>query len=54
MDANFIETNPGPVKAALALMGRLHNSLRLPLVPVADATREALRAGLRQAGVSNV
>jgi 4-hydroxy-tetrahydrodipicolinate synthase len=54
MDANFIETNPGPVKAALALMGRLHNSLRLPLVPVADATREALRTGLRQAGVSNV
>lgn len=54
MDANFIETNPGPVKAALALMGRLHNSLRLPLVPVADTTREALRTGLRQAGVSNV
>ncbi|HYL31316.1 MAG TPA: 4-hydroxy-tetrahydrodipicolinate synthase [Gemmatimonadales bacterium] len=54
MDANFIETNPGPVKAALALMGRLHDSLRLPLVPVADATRDALRAGLRQAGVSNV
>ncbi len=54
MDANFVETNPGPVKAALALMGRVRNSLRLPLVPVADATQEALRAGLRQAGVSNV
>ena len=54
MDANFIETNPGPVKAALALMGRIQNSLRLPLVPVTDATREALRAGLRQAGVSSV
>ena len=54
IDANFIETNPGPVKAALALMGRVHNSLRLPLVPVTDTTREALRAGLRQAGVSDV
>lgn len=54
MDANFVETNPGPVKAALALMGRVRNSLRLPLVPVADATQEALRVGLRQAGVSNV
>jgi 4-hydroxy-tetrahydrodipicolinate synthase len=54
IDANFIETNPGPVKAALALMGRIRNSLRLPLVPVTDATREALRVGLRQAGVTNV
>jgi 4-hydroxy-tetrahydrodipicolinate synthase len=54
MDANFIETNPGPVKAALALMGRIRNSLRLPLVPVGDSTTEVLRAALRQAGVSNV
>lgn len=54
MDANFVETNPGPVKAALALMGRIQNLLRLPLVPVTDATREAIRAGLRQAGVSSV
>jgi 4-hydroxy-tetrahydrodipicolinate synthase len=54
MDANFLETNPAPVKAALALMGRIENVLRLPLVPVGEPTREALRAGLRQAGVSNV
>lgn len=54
MDANFIETNPGPVKAALALMGRIHNSLRLPLVPVGDGTTQVLRAALRQAGVPNV
>jgi len=54
MDANFIETNPAPVKAALALMGRIENVLRLPLVPVTEATREALRAGLRNAGVANV
>ena len=54
MDANFVETNPGPVKAALALMGRIGNVLRLPLVPVTDATRETLRAGLRCAGVADV
>jgi 4-hydroxy-tetrahydrodipicolinate synthase len=54
IDANFVETNPAPVKAALALMGRTTNTLRLPLVPVTDATRELLRAGLRAAGVSNV
>lgn len=54
IDANFVETNPAPVKAALALMGRMENALRLPLVPVTDTTREALRAGLRQAGVANV
>jgi 4-hydroxy-tetrahydrodipicolinate synthase len=54
IDANFVETNPAPVKAALELMGKIKNSLRLPLVPVTDATRETLRAGLRQAGVANV
>jgi len=54
IDANFVETNPAPVKAALALMGRIENALRLPLVPVTEATREALRGGLRQAGVANV
>lgn len=54
IDANFVETNPGPVKAALALMGRIGNVLRLPLVPVTDATRETLRAGLRRAGVADV
>jgi dihydrodipicolinate synthase/N-acetylneuraminate lyase len=35
-------------------MGRITNALRLPLVPVTEATRELLRAGLRAAGVSNV
>lgn len=54
MDANFLETNPAPVKAALALMGRIHNALRLPLVPVTDATCLALRDALRQVGVENV
>jgi 4-hydroxy-tetrahydrodipicolinate synthase len=51
MDANFLETNPAPVKAALHCMGRIANVLRLPLVPVSEATTAALRTALRQAGV---
>ena len=54
MDANFLETNPAPVKAALHLMGRIQNVLRLPLLPVSEATRSALRIGLQSAGVSDV
>jgi 4-hydroxy-tetrahydrodipicolinate synthase len=50
MDANFLETNPSPVKAGLALLGRIADVLRLPLVSVTEATREALRAALRTAG----
>jgi 4-hydroxy-tetrahydrodipicolinate synthase len=51
IDANFVETNPAPVKSALQAMGRIENVLRLPLVPVADTTRKALLAALRRAGV---
>jgi len=54
MDANFLETNPAPVKAALHLMGRIQNVLRLPLVPVGESTGTALRAALKGAGVADV
>ena len=54
MDANFLETNPAPVKAALHLMGRIHNVLRLPLLPVSEVTCAELRASLRSAGVPGV
>ena len=40
--ALFVETNPIPVKAAMALQGMIGPELRLPLVPASDATREAL------------
>lgn len=43
MRVNFIETSPGPVKAALAMMGRIKEVYRLPLVPVKQETREKLR-----------
>lgn len=54
MDANFLETNPAPVKAALHLMGRIQNVLRLPLLPVSESTAAALRTALRGAGVADV
>jgi len=46
MKANFIETSPGPVKAALAMMGKIKEVYRLPMVPVKPETKEKLRAVL--------
>jgi 4-hydroxy-tetrahydrodipicolinate synthase len=43
----FVETNPIPVKAALAMMGRMADELRPPLYPLAEPHREKLRATLR-------
>ena len=51
MEANFIESNPGPVKAALALMGLLEEHFRLPLVPVQEQTRARVRAVLGALGL---
>jgi len=50
MRAAFIESNPLPVKAALSLMGRMQNVLRLPLVPLASSHAEAVRSALVHAG----
>jgi 4-hydroxy-tetrahydrodipicolinate synthase len=47
----FIETNPGPVKAALAMMGMMRDEFRLPLVPISDANRDKLRKTLQAVGV---
>ncbi len=47
----FIETNPIPVKAALAMMGLMAEEYRLPLVPMATANREKLRKTLKVCGV---
>lgn len=46
MKANFIETSPGPVKAALAMMGKIEETYRLPMVPVTPETKEKLRTVL--------
>ena len=42
MQGNFIESSPGPVKAVLAMMGRIEEIYRLPLVPVKKETRAKL------------
>lgn len=51
MNANFVETNPIPVKTALELMGRMPARFRLPLVPMSDRHRQVLRAALEAAGL---
>lgn len=48
--AAFVESNPIPAKAALALMGRISNVLRLPLVPLAEKFEPTVRAALISAG----
>lgn len=48
MTVNFVESNPVPVKAGMALLGLCEENYRLPLCPPKDATREALRGALRE------
>ncbi len=47
MKVNFVETSPIPVKAALAMMGRIKEVYRLPLVKISDGARLKLAAVLR-------
>jgi 4-hydroxy-tetrahydrodipicolinate synthase len=47
----FIETNPVPVKAALAMLGMMEEEFRLPLVQMSAANREKLRKTLKLCGV---
>ncbi|HET7287697.1 MAG TPA: 4-hydroxy-tetrahydrodipicolinate synthase [Pyrinomonadaceae bacterium] len=51
LEGNFIESSPGPVKAAMALMGLLEENLRLPLVPVQEKTRNRMREILIEVGL---
>jgi len=51
MQANFIESNPGPVKAALAMMGRIEEVYRLPLVPMKKENRAKLETVLANLGM---
>ncbi|HEX8741170.1 MAG TPA: 4-hydroxy-tetrahydrodipicolinate synthase [Casimicrobiaceae bacterium] len=46
----FVESNPIPVKWALASMGRIDDGLRLPLTPLSPQHHETVRAALREAG----
>jgi 4-hydroxy-tetrahydrodipicolinate synthase len=47
--ALFTETNPIPVKAAMAMLGKMSGELRLPLTPITEPNRKKLEAALRAA-----
>jgi 4-hydroxy-tetrahydrodipicolinate synthase len=51
MEVNFIESSPGPVKAAMAMMGLLEENFRLPLVPITEKSRAKIREVLAELGV---
>lgn len=51
MNVNFVESNPIPVKAAMALMGLLEPVWRLPLVPPAPASLAKIQKVLQDAGL---
>jgi 4-hydroxy-tetrahydrodipicolinate synthase len=52
MKAHFSEPSPAPVKAVLALMGRIEEKLRLPMVPVTAATRQKLERLVKELGLA--
>ena len=49
--AMFVETSPGPVKAALHLMGKIGPELRLPLAPVSETNLPKIREALVRYGI---
>ena len=51
MEVNFCEANPGPVKAAMAMMGLLEPVWRLPMVAPSDANRAKIEAVLKSTGL---
>ena|SRR5690242_2210832 len=51
MQANFIESNPLPVKAVLSMMGKIQEVYRLPLLPMRKDTRSKLQRIATEAGV---
>ena len=50
INALFIETNPVPAKAALAMLGKIKEHVRLPLAPLADKNKDALKKALKEFG----
>jgi 4-hydroxy-tetrahydrodipicolinate synthase len=51
--ALFVETNPGPIKYAVSLLGHCTAEARLPMVPVTDATKTMVREAMVHAGILN-
>ena len=51
--ALFVEASPGPVKYAASLLDLCEAETRLPLVPVVDSTKKAVREAMIHAGLLN-
>ncbi|MGH8771921.1 MAG: 4-hydroxy-tetrahydrodipicolinate synthase [Burkholderiales bacterium] len=51
MEVNFIESSPGPVKAAMAMMGLLEENFRLPLAPIQEKSRARVREIITELGL---
>src|SRR5438094_1796159 len=51
MEVNFIESSPGPLKAAMAMMGLLDEKFRLPLVPIQENSRKHIREVISELGL---
>ena len=51
MEINFIESSPGPVKAAMSMMGLLEENFRLPLVPIQEQSRARIREVIAELGL---
>jgi 4-hydroxy-tetrahydrodipicolinate synthase len=52
LQVNFIESNPIPVKSAMAMLGLLEENYRLPMVPPRPASRERIATVLRSLGLA--
>src|SRR5437016_2696980 len=51
--ALFVETNPAPAKYALSVLGKCAETVRLPMVPIAEKTKTAVREAMVHAGLIN-
>ncbi|HKC32842.1 MAG TPA: 4-hydroxy-tetrahydrodipicolinate synthase [Xanthobacteraceae bacterium] len=49
----FVETNPAPAKYALSILGKIADTVRLPMVPLGDKSKAAVRDAMVHAGLVN-
>jgi 4-hydroxy-tetrahydrodipicolinate synthase len=49
----FVETNPSPVKYAASALGLMEDTVRLPMIPVSEGTKQAVRSAMVHAGLIN-
>ncbi|MCB5176120.1 MULTISPECIES: 4-hydroxy-tetrahydrodipicolinate synthase [Microvirga] len=52
-EAMFVETNPSPAKYAASVLGLMEDTVRLPLLPVSDGTKQVIRSAMTHAGLIN-